>query len=277
MAHKPVRALKRGILVLRSLQSIGPASLNDLHEATRLSRPTLLRLLATLEQEGLAWRRLSDGRYRASYATLSLAVPCDDASRLAEAAAPVLDRLQHMVIWPSDLAVLNHEHGTYLETLETTRGGTPFPVRRYFIGHHVNLALTALGRAYLAFCTEAERNQILKRLARSRHTWDHKLNGHRQLDHVLLETRKRGYGVRDVTFFGGDYEHSHLYDDRSAAIAVPLMDGDRVLACMNMLWLRDVASEAEMARKHLDQLRKAAADIVVAYQQLSGSATIYQA
>jgi DNA-binding Lrp family transcriptional regulator len=40
------------------------ASLHDIHVATRISKPSLLRILNTLEHAGVVSRRLVDGRYR---------------------------------------------------------------------------------------------------------------------------------------------------------------------------------------------------------------------
>ena len=59
-----IRGLERGIQVLRVLQSRSISSLHDIHLATRISKPSLLRILSTLERTGLVSRRLADGHYR---------------------------------------------------------------------------------------------------------------------------------------------------------------------------------------------------------------------
>lgn len=264
MAHKTVRALVRGIQVLRALQRSEGASLNDLHQTTQLDRATLLRLLATLEGEGLVWRRLSDGLYRASSKTADLAVLPDPASKLAEISVPVLRRLVNKVIWPSDLAILHPQYRTFMYTIETSRPGTPFPVYQNHIGHHINLPYTALGLAYLAFCPEAEREALVELLSRSRHHWDRIVKNRRRLNSVLAEARERGYAVRDKTFLGGDYERERRFDDRLSAMAIPVMQGASVIACINVVWLRKLHSEQHMAQAHLHDLRTAAAEIAAA-------------
>ena len=65
-----IRGLERGLQVLQALQSSPIASLHDLYLATRISKPSLLRILHTLGRSGLVTRRLADGRYRIG-ATLS--------------------------------------------------------------------------------------------------------------------------------------------------------------------------------------------------------------
>src|SRR6478672_13243687 len=56
---KTVRGLERGIQVLQALQAQPISALHDIHVATKLPKPTLLRILHTLEQSGLVMRRLA--------------------------------------------------------------------------------------------------------------------------------------------------------------------------------------------------------------------------
>src|SRR5439155_16253740 len=99
-----IRGLERGLLVLQALQTNPISSLHDIHLATRISKPSLLRILNTLERAGVVSRRLVDGHYRIS-AFSRVARRRDRHDRVAEAAAPVLDRLCKKVLWPSDLMV----------------------------------------------------------------------------------------------------------------------------------------------------------------------------
>ena len=61
-----IRGLQRGLHVLEVLQSNPISSLHDIHLATNISKPSLLRILATLQQAGAVSRRLADGHYRIS-------------------------------------------------------------------------------------------------------------------------------------------------------------------------------------------------------------------
>ena len=54
---KSIRALERGLDVLQALQT-GPAGLKTLHEITGLPKATLLRILRTLTERNLIWRRM---------------------------------------------------------------------------------------------------------------------------------------------------------------------------------------------------------------------------
>ena len=126
---KTIRSLERGLKVLQALQENSISSLHDIHRLTRNSKRTNLSHLA---------------RKRDRY------------DGVAEAAGPILDRLCQKVSWPSDLMV---PAGDHLEIRESSRVRTPFAI--YFmqdrIGTPVNWVLSAVGRAYLAFCPENER------------------------------------------------------------------------------------------------------------------------
>src|SRR5688500_15846969 len=61
-----IRGLERGLKVIEALQANPISSLHDIHLATAISKPSLLRVLHTLEQFGLVSRRLADGHYRFS-------------------------------------------------------------------------------------------------------------------------------------------------------------------------------------------------------------------
>ncbi len=140
---QPIRAIERGISVMRALEALGTASLHQLHEKTGLYRNTfgLRRMTGTL----------------------------DEFDRLAEVAGPVLGRLFESVKWPLDLMVRN---GHFMEIKETSRRQTPFLVNRDEVGHQVAFGVTAMGRAYLAFCPAAERDEILERLRASKNPAD---------------------------------------------------------------------------------------------------------
>jgi IclR family mhp operon transcriptional activator len=253
-----VRGLERGLQVLQAFHSRPILALQDLHAETSISKPSLLRILNTLERGGLVSRRLADGRYRISGNFARLAPKHDRYVRLAEAAAPVLDRLCQRLAWPSDLAV---PVGDHLENRETSRSHSPFIVFHDRIGHHINWLLSAVGRAYLAHCPVAEREKILSRLRCSRHSEDKLAHDPTRLERILAGVRTRGYASRDSGFAGGYYGRPP-YSDGLYAIAVPLVDGARVHGAINLLWLRQAGSVESFAKSHLVELKAAAADIV---------------
>jgi IclR family transcriptional regulator, mhp operon transcriptional activator len=258
-----IRGLERGLQVLQVLQSQPIASLQDLHGATAISKPSLLRILQTLEQAGLVFRRLADGHYRLSAFT-DVVRKRDRHDRVAEAAAPVLIRLCEKVKWPSDLFV---PAGDHMEKRETSRPYSPFVLRgnREQVGRRVGWLMTGVGRAYLASCPMKEREAILQRLRKSDHPQDRLARNPKRLDQILSEARQRGYATRDPSFTGAtyrDFAWGEPWDDGLAAIALPLLDGNRVHGAINILWVKTAYTVEDFAKRHLADLQGAAQEIV---------------
>jgi IclR family transcriptional regulator, mhp operon transcriptional activator len=256
--QETLRGLERGLHVLEALEAQPISSLHDLHLATSIPKPSLLRVLQTLERFHLVSRRLGDGRYRTSTNLTRRPRRHARAERVAEAAAPVLDRLCQKISWPSDMMVPAGDHMVIAETSQTQ---TPFLIKAGGVDHPVNWLLSAVGRAYLAYCPEREKEAILRRLRTSDKPVDRLARDPKRLDRILAETRHRGYAIRDPAFVGGFYGTAPQ-DDGLAAIALPLRDGNRVHGAINILWVKTAHTIEEFAHRHLVDLQSAAKDIV---------------
>jgi len=255
---KLIKSLERGLLVLQALQMQPDSSLHELYVFTNISKPSLLRILHTLGRSGLVTRRLADGRYRIG-ATLSHAPSRrEHRDRIAEAAAPILERLCKRVSWPSDLMV---PAGDHMEIRETSRARSPILLQDERVGLQVNWLLTGVGRAYLAYCPAKERQRIFEMLRTSSKAEDRLARESARLNTILAEVRARGYATRDQTHVGG-YYGGPPHADGLLSIAIPLRDGARVLGSINMLWLRTAFTVEAFAARHLADLQGAAAEIV---------------
>jgi IclR family transcriptional regulator, mhp operon transcriptional activator len=251
---KPIASLARGLQVLRALQDMRAGSLHDLHLATGLPKSTLTRILYTCHQQGLVWQRMADGAFLPGRAEQRHALP-EDADWLAEIASPILERLCATVRWPSVLSVPRLE---YMEVVETNSR------RAYFdelpdrpVNFRANMLRSASGRAYLAFCSDGEREAVLRRLR------EHAIAGH-ELAHqpeairrIVEATKRRGYSVRDADF-GGDYGRSRAdVDDGRMSIAMPILVNGQVLGCVNLTWRWAVMTVSQIADRHSADLRAA--------------------
>lgn len=260
---KTIDALARGLEVLRSLEERRGQSLAELHRATGVPKASLLRILDTLEQGGFAWRAIADGRYRRRVSLIFRPGLDDELLRIGEIAAPFLESLRRKVIWPSDVLVFRNLR---MELVETSRRQSNLGVTTYPIGFRVEMFLSAPGRAFLAFCTDAEREAVLAdaaahppTLARARQV----LAGG-ELPAILDEARRLGYASRDPLFGGTEEKEMQLYDDRIDAIAVPVRHDGKLLAIMNLVWPRKYKLKAQIVRAHLVDMQETAAAIAAA-------------
>lgn len=251
---KRVAALERGLAVLRQVQAGSGATLHELHTRTGIAKATLLRALRTLEDNGFVARRLADGAYLPAGMSGAARPRTAVHERLVEIITPTLARLGRRIPWPTDVAVRD---GATMLVLESNRRLTSISVNRQVLGFRPHMLWSAMGRAYLAFCGDAEREEILDLLRGSNREENRPARDGRRIAQVLADTRVRGYAVRDPRHAGIDVAAS----GRVSAIAVPALGRGKVIACLNCVWLTDLLTEAEVVKRHLGALRGAAQEI----------------
>ena len=257
---KSIRALERGLDVLQALQT-GPAGLKALHEITGLPKATLLRILRTLAERNLIWRRMADGAYLPSSRAPARRPGPDDASALVEIASPVMARLCEQVNWPSVLAV---RRGGQMEVIETNRPRSYVPhLPLGPIGARIPMLLTATGRCYISFCGQQEREDILSALRGSRDPDAALAHDPAYVARLVTQTQARGYGLRDPALNIGP-TGGGLADDGRNSISVPVIADGRVIATLNLTWTRRAATAAQIVAAHLADLRAAAIEVAAA-------------
>ena len=255
---KSIRALERGLDVLQALQTGPGAGLKALHEITGLPKATLLRVLRTLSERNLIWQRMADGAYLPS-ARSARPPAIDDTSALVEIASPIMASLCERVNWPSVLAV---RRGAQMEVIETNRPRSHvshLPLGP--VGARVNMLLTSTGRAYFAFCSQGEREEMLAIMQASAAPQDAYAKDPVWLARLVAQTQAQGYGRRDPAMSGEGHGRQLMPDDGRNSIAVPIIVAGQVVACMNLTWTRRAASTTQIVTDYLGDLRAAAAEM----------------
>jgi len=242
-----MRGPLRTITVLRALNVRNGATVAELSAATGISRPALYRILETLRTAGYVSINLRQQRYCLTMLVRTLAEGFSDEDWVTQVARPVLSALQRKVLWPVDL-------GTFMNDAmwirETTRQASPLTIDRGVVGLRFPMLQGATGRAYLAFCPDNEREQILANLARNPEAGNELLSRPAELAAVFARTREQGYG--------------HRYGEaptETGAIAVPIVLSERVLGCINLTFIASALRPDEAARQHLAAMTKSAKKI----------------
>ncbi|QIL79418.1 helix-turn-helix domain-containing protein [Diaphorobacter sp. HDW4A] len=252
-SHHSVKSLAKGLAILEAVGHLGKASAAQIASAMAIPRPTAHRLLETLFELGYVQREgLRDG-YSLALRVRALAFGCRDDDWIAEIAEPHLAMLSEEVVWPCDIAT--YQNGAMM-IRATTHRRSPLSLERISNGHLVSMLATATGRAYLAFCSDAERSAIIETLDSTdlpeRDDMRHPLLLQRELD----ATRLRGYGVR-----------IRGIQPKTSSIAAPVMAGNLVVACVNINWIDSAVELATILQRHLKPLLAAANGIAAAYSR----------
>ncbi|WP_067735859.1 DNA-binding transcriptional regulator [Novosphingobium naphthalenivorans] len=236
-----VRALTRGLAVLHYVSAMGETRPSEIARALDIPRPTVYRLLETLEEAGYVAFSASARLVRVTPLAASLGDGAGTTSALCQTAGPILAEYSARVVWPMDLTVY---HNAAMVIQETTHGRSPLSIDRAMTGSRLPLLRTSSGRAYLAFCPDAERDLIVEHLRRLGDPADQPFLEPEFLERMLATTRERGIAVRD----GGEFRL------QTASLAVPIFRQSDVIGCLSIIWIRSAIASCEALEKYGDAL-----------------------
>lgn len=248
-SYTPVAAVLRGLEILRLVSHLKVASVSQLHQETGFDKATIIRMLETLIHAGYVSRDSATGGYRITGRTLRLSAGFDMLEKAADLADPILSRFRAKVGWPSDFALRD---GDAMIVAGTTRDPGPLAFNRQ-PGFRAPFLQTSIGRAYLAYCDKDERNAILK-LVRTG-----KSPSAAEIDRMLEDVRKDGFATMDDEYSAREYNNTMW------AIAVPVMDDQRVYGAINMMLLRQAVSREQARTQYLPSLKEVADEVARAF------------
>lgn len=240
-----MRGAERTLQVLVALNATVGGTASSLAASTGISRPAVYRILDVLIRQGFVRRGHGrEDRYELTLKVRQLSAGYRDEDWIREAALPSIEALQHEIVWPTDIATF-HDNAMFLR--ETTRGKSPLTIDRVAVGVRLPMLRTTTGRAYLAFCSDGERERILENLRASGKPEDRVATDPRWVSAMLTTTRQHGYGERSEDMF-----------PKTSAIAVPIFHHQRVLACLNVTFIASVLTPQDAASRYLTLLQAAA-------------------
>jgi IclR family mhp operon transcriptional activator len=149
-------------------------------------------MLETLIHEGYVLRDNFISGYRVTSEARHLSNGFSGLPLVIEASRPWAVKLTERIKWPVSVATV---HRGRLSVDFTTSAISPWAYPFATLHRQLSLANSALGRCYLAFCSETEREQLLRALATSG-------NGEEKFDPAVLDTalktaRKNGFAIED--------------------------------------------------------------------------------
>jgi IclR family mhp operon transcriptional activator len=223
-------------------------TLQALQGESGLPKATLSRLLSTLGREGYVLQEKYAGNYRLSNKVRELTNGYAERDRLVDLASPVLFGGTATLKWPLAIGTLEIDA---IKIRYSTSPNSPLALYRTNVGQRRELLTTAMGRAYLAFCSEIERAALFDNLTEADLS---ALSLSRAgAVNALGRIRTKGYAMR----YGGD-------PGSSATLAVPVAVKDDVIAVLSMTTFTKSMKE-DMIARFVSALYSMAGDIAAKY------------
>jgi IclR family transcriptional regulator, mhp operon transcriptional activator len=240
-SYPPVEAACRVLEILRSVNERRIATVNGIHEKTGIPKSTVVRMLETLMAEGYVARDNMCGGYRVTHHVRELAAGYDPFSRVIEVARPFAIDLTRRNNWPIGLGVPD---GDAIAIQFWTGTISPWAHTNTVLGLRPEFCDSAMGRAYMAFCGDEERET---RIARMRRDPDLKLNerDERNFRAILERARIDGFAIRNP----------RTPPFRTTTIGMPLREGDDVRALVSLSVYRTAVNPREIHDKVIEPLR----------------------
>ncbi len=210
-----LRSLERGLAVLRAFDADRPSgTVAELAAATGLARPTVRRILLTLQ--GVGYVENSGSRWRLTPRVLSIGEHYSASNTVIEVAQPHLLRLAEQTGESASLAALDGTEVVYIARV---------PVRRIMsiniaVGTRVPAHATSMGRALLAWAPPETIRRVIEAGLPS--LTPHTVTDPAALRSDLRTVRERGWSVVAEELEAGLISVSAPVRDRSGTVIAAL-------------------------------------------------------
>lgn len=250
-SFEPVRAIVRGLAVLRIISATGPVTVTEIVKQSALPLPTVIRILETLVAAGYAFRNPETLAYGVTAGTKALSWGFDATSRLVQIAQPLIETLRAQIGWPSNLATFD---GDAMVIAYTNRNANGFSIPGR-LGARIPLLATGVGLVQLAALPATEVDAVLAKLRKSRERWDSDPQLWKKLPRRLSAARRLGYALADESYLEA------VYQSRIWSVAVPIMVDGRMEAALSSLILHSPGLQKRQLSDVLPALQQTAAAI----------------
>jgi len=205
-----VRAVERALDILLCFNRKEPTrSLTQIAETVEMSKTTVHRLLATLENRRFITRDKTTGLYRLGFRFIEMASLVLQDVELHRWAQPYLRRLSDEFGETVDLSVLDGSHVIYLEVIESSQRLKLAAA----VGQRLPAFCTASGKILLAYLPEEQVRKVLGENITE--FTDRTTVSIPEILSQLRITAERGYAISEQE-----------YEEGINAVAAPILDAD---------------------------------------------------
>lgn len=245
-----IRSIERALTVLQEMNLQPYSSIAHLHARTGLPKPTLVRILQTLEHAGYVENDRRVGGYQLSALVGSLSSGYHKEPLVVEAGRPWAIAVTRKYQWPVSISLLDRD--AVIVRFSTVPDSSMSPFHKT-VNMRLSLITRGMGLAYLAFTSQEEFELIEAMLRMSDDPEDALARHPEKLQKLVAMTRERGYATRAA----------NVEPRNSDTIAVPVFnDSGRVVASLGLTYfISAFASQAEACERYTPVLKTASKEI----------------
>lgn len=244
-----IRSIERAMRVLQEMNLQPYASIAHLHARTRLPKPTLVRILKTLEDLGYVENDQRLGGYQVSALVGSLSSGFHKGPMVVEAGRPWAVAITRKHQWPVSISLLDRDAVVVRFSTVPDSAMSPF---HKTVNMRLPLLTRGMGLAYLAFTPKEEFDLIIDMLLRSDDPEDGLAQHKDKLNRLIQQVRRQGYASRA----------KYVEPRNSNTIAVPIMnEAGRVVASLGLTYFTAALSEAKACERYVPVLKSTSMEI----------------
>lgn len=258
-SYPPVESVRRALEILRILNRLRIGTVGDLHSATKLPKPTIVRMLDTLIADGYVARDNMCGGYRVTHRVKELHSGYEGIAEVIEASRPFAIELTNSIKWPVGIGMLD---GDAIAVHFWTGTISPWVHANTLLHNRPNLVTSAMGRAYMAFCSEEERELLFQRV-REKSGGSFGVDQETQHRALLANVRKKGYALRSP----------RTEPRRNTTVAVPIRHENSILASITVSFFITAVPPNEVEERVIQPLKATVAKIESVISFMRGGST----
>ncbi len=251
-----VRAASRVLAVLQAMNREPFSTIQSLHRATGLPKPTLVRLLKTLAADGYVSNDHRQAGYQITSLVTSLSSGFLGDPMVVEAGRAWAIGLSGEFKWPVAIAVFE---GAAMVVRYWTVHDSPISPFHATINMRLSLFTRALGRAYLAALSDTQIDALIEDLGDTSELESPQAREREAVRRLVRTVRDRGYATRNP----------HVQPRTSDTIAVPIFARGAVQASIGITFFRSAMNSFGSRDTFAEALKRAASGIGAEVERLA--------
>jgi IclR family transcriptional regulator, mhp operon transcriptional activator len=243
-----IRAIKRGLSVLQAINRSGSLRLMDISLTTGLPYPTVCRIVETLVEAGMIEREASVRKYRPTALVQTLSAGYQEDHALAVRARPHIVALCQKVNWPITIAT---RVGNRMMIRDSTHRLTTLTFNNYAPGYTLPLLECSVGKAYVAYCDDDERENIIAGLKKMK----------TEVDDRACLILQDGFIVKRILEDGYATHEYNLYTEspgKTSSLGVPIFVDGKLAGALGLIFFSSAMSVKNAARDFVDEMKHCA-------------------